>query len=681
MEGLLYKKLARLVIVLAIVTILLTACGTTDEPVQPVEPTTPQAEAATTAPVVGESLESAAGAPAAEPEGESIESAASSGPAPEQAAPTAAPAVELAPGEGLNLIFVQHARCDWDPYWCTVEDGIQQAARYMNVNATVRGPDRFDLDQVVALIDQAVAAQPDGLAVTIPDLQQLRAPIQRALDAGIPVVAYNSGSGPEADGLGYLTFLGSDETQGGYLSAIRLADAGATQGVCINHQVGHAGLDARCEGFLSAMDIYDLPAQVLAISDDPVESQALIADHFAANPGTDAVLTLGPNGARPFYAFVQGAGLAPGTLKHGTFDLDDEILARIGDATTLFAVDQQPFLQGYEAVQTLMLKARYGILPVLDVTPTGPSFVDANSIDFRADPNRPVNLAFVQHARCAQDPFWCTVEAGIQQAAHDTGVSVVIQGPEQFDIDQMVALVDQAVAARPDGLAVTNPDADRLRASIQQALDAGIPVLAYNAGAGPLVDNVEYLTYWGMDRFYQTEGGYQSGLALASVGGTRALCINHEAGQSSLDARCEGFANAMNERGIPVETLSIGKDPAQAQAAIAEYYSAHPDTDMMLTLGPAGATPFYNFVAAAGLSPETIKHGTFDLTKESAAHIRDGSSLFIIDQQPFLQGYGAVQTLMLELRYGIHPVLPVVPTGPVILDASNVDLVDDLLGE
>jgi simple sugar transport system substrate-binding protein len=659
----------------------LAACGATDQPPPQVEPTAAPAEAATAAPVGGESLESAAGAPGAEPAGESIESAAGSTPAPEQAAPTAAPAVELTPGEGLNLIFVQHALCSWDPFWCTVEDGIRQAAQYMNVNATVLGPDQFDLDQVAALIDQAVAAQPDGLAVTIPDLDRLREPIQRALDAGIPVVAYNSGSGREADGLDYLTFLGSDETQGGYLAALRLADAGATQGVCINHQPGHTGLTARCEGFLSAMDVYDLPAQVLATSRDPVESQTIIADFYAANPGTDAFLTLGPSGADPFYAFMQAAGLTPGSVKHGTFDLSDEIIARIKDGTTLYAVDQQPFLQGYNAVQTLMLKARYGIQPVLEVTPTGPGFVNASNVDFQADPNKPVNLAFVQHARCAQDPFWCTVEAGIEQAAQDVGVNVTIYGPEQFDIDQMAALIEQAASAQPDGLAVTIPNADRLRDPIQRALDGGAQVMAYNTGAGPLVDNIEYLTYLGMDRFYQTQGGYQSGIALAHGGGNRAVCINHEVGQSSLDARCEGFANAMNEQGIPVEVLDITKDAAQSQAVIAEYYNAHPDADLFLTLGPAGAAPFYDFLATAGLAPPAIKHGTFDLTKESAARIKDGSTLFVIDQQPFLQGYGSVQTLMLQLRYGIQPVLPVMPTGPVVIQAHNVDLVDDLLAE
>ena len=301
-------------------------------------------------------------------------------------------------GGELNLVFVQHALCPWDSFWCAVEDGIRQAAEDMHVRATILGPDQFDLDQVAALVDQAVASEPDGIAITIPDLERLREPIQHALDAGIPVVAYNSGAGPSADELDYMTYLGTDEYQGGYLGAIRLADAGGTKGVCINHQVGHTGLDARCEGFMSAVDVYGLPAETIGVGADPTEAQRIISDYYAANPDTDFFLTLGPGGAGPFYAFMEAQGLAPGDLKHGTFDLSEEISSHIEDGTTLFAIDQQPFLQGYGAVQTLMLKARYGIEPVLEVTPTGPSFVVASTIGFEPDSSLSVNLIFVQHA-------------------------------------------------------------------------------------------------------------------------------------------------------------------------------------------------------------------------------------------------------------------------------------------
>ena len=84
---------------------------------------------------------------------------------------------------------------------------------------------------------------------------------------------------------------------------------------------------------------------------------------------------------------------------------------------------------------------------------------------------------------------------------------------------------------------------------------------------------------------------------------------------------------------------------------------------------------------AAGLGAGDVTHGTFDLSPEIIAHIKDGTTMFGIDQQPFLQGYGAVQSLMLKIRYGISPALPVTPTGPGFVDMSNVEVVEKLAGE
>ena len=195
--------------------------------------------------------------------------------------------------------MVQHALCAWDSFWCTVEAGIKQAADDTNVNVTILGPDSFDLERVAQLIDQAVAAQPDGIGLTVTDADLFREPIQAALDAGIPVVAYNAGSGPLVDDIPYMTYLGQDEYQGGYLGGLKLAAEGGTKGVCINQQVGHTGLDARCNGFADAMAENGMEAEVLGISDDPAESQTIIADYYTANPDVDIFLTLGPNGRTP----------------------------------------------------------------------------------------------------------------------------------------------------------------------------------------------------------------------------------------------------------------------------------------------------------------------------------------------------------------------------------------------
>jgi len=300
-------------------------------------------------------------------------------PSAEEAEALLAPS-EPAKPEELNFILVQHALCAWDSFWCTVEQGIADAAEDMGVNVTVLGPDEFNLEKTATLIDQAVAAQPDGIALTVTDPVLFKQPIMRAINAGIPVLAYNAGSGPVVDGIPYLTYLGQDEYQGGYLGGLRLAAEGGTKGVCINQQVGHTGLDARCQGFVDALAEEDIPAEVLAIGDDPAESQTIIDDYFTANPDVDIVLTLGPNGATPFYAFLDAAGLGPDDVTHGTFDLNEEIVAAIENGTSMFGIDQQPFLQGYGAVMMLTLLNRQNIVPALPVTATGPGFVDKSNV-------------------------------------------------------------------------------------------------------------------------------------------------------------------------------------------------------------------------------------------------------------------------------------------------------------
>jgi len=284
----------------------------------------------------------------------------------------------------------------------------------------------------------------------------------------------------------------------------------------------------------------------------------------------------------------------------------------------------------------------------------------------------------VQHALCAWDAFWCTVEDGIKTAGKQMGVDVTILGPDKFDLEKVAQLIDQAVSAKPDGLAVTVTDADLFRAPLQRAIDAGIPVVAYNAGAGPIVDNIPYLTYLGQDEY---QGGYQGGRRLAADGGTKGVCINQQVGHTGLDKRCKGFTDALTEKGIPAEVLAISDDPAASQTVISDYYTANPDTNIFMTLGPNGANPFYAFYSQAGLSADKVKHGTFDLSPEIIAHIKDGVTMFGIDQQPFLQGYGAVMALMLKVRYGISPAMPVTATGPGFVDGTNVGVVEQLAGK
>lgn len=637
------KKVNLLFVLIMIAALLLAAC----QPAAPAEP-----------------AEAAEAAVAAEAE------------APAEAAAPAEPA-QPAGTEPLKFIMVQHALCAWDSFWCTVEDGIQTAAKQMGVEVTVLGPDKFDLEKTASLIDQAVAAQPDGIGLTVTDAVLFKEPIMKALEAGIPVIAYNAGKGPIGDGIPYMTFLGMDEYEGGYQSGTRMATAGATRGVCINHQVGHAGLDARCRGFVAAFTDKGLMAEVLGVKgEDAAQSTTTISDFYAANPDVDAFLTLGPSSANPFYAFVESD--QPASFKHITFDLSPEIEAKIKDGTTMSAIDQQPFLQGYGAVMYLALNKWYGITPALPVTATGPGFITADMIGKATEPDKPVKLLMVQHAMCAYDPYWCVVEKGMMEAAAHMGVDVTILGPDKFDLEKTAALIDQAVAAKPDGIGLVVTDNVLFKAPIMKAIDAGIPVVTYDTGLGPEKDGIPYMTFWGSEDYVQ---GYYGGLRMIDNGATNAVCINHQVGHSGLDARCKGMLDAFAEKGMKAEVLGVkGEDAAQVQTTISDFYTANPDVDAYLTLGPSGAEPFYAYVEAEGLEAGTFVHASFDISASGVKAIKDGVTSFVMDAQPYLIGYGTVMNLVLFNRYNITPATGISATGPGFVDKTNVEIVEKLAG-
>ncbi len=316
----------------------------------------------------------------------------------EEPAPEEEPAVEVeepAPEEEpvvvseddrppVNMYLVSHGSGAWDAFWVVVEQGNHDAARDLGVDLTLVTPPRFDPEQTASDIDRAVAANPDVLGVTVTDGVLYEEPLLRAIDAGIPVIAYNAADQrPEDQRIPYLTFIGQDEYTGGYEAGRRMIAAhdDAVRGVVVNQAVGHTGLDARANGFIDALAEDGIEAEVLAITEDPGPAVTTMGDYYASNPDVNLWLTLGPQGANPFYSFMESAGLQAGDIYHGTFDLGPEIVEKIKDGTSDFGIDQQPYVQGYQVVWWLAAIHRYGLMPPTAVTSTGPGFVDQTNIE------------------------------------------------------------------------------------------------------------------------------------------------------------------------------------------------------------------------------------------------------------------------------------------------------------
>lgn len=290
-------------------------------------------------------------------------------------APAGKPSPER-PAGGVRIAVVTHGQAS-SPFWAIVRNGVEAAARQMDVVVNYRAPDVYSLQRLAGMIDEAVASRPDGLVVSIPE-RGLAPAIRRAVKAGIPVVSINSGSDVSRS-LGVLTHVGQPEDRAGLEAGRRLVATGVRRALCVNQQIGNRGLDARCRGLASALRAAGGSARVLGVDDQSPQLPRRIAE--AVREGNvDGVLSLNATTGIAAVKGVERLGRGAGAVEVATFDLGPDVLRAVQQRRLLFAVDQQAYLQGYLPVVLLAERARYGLFPAHgDVLATGPNFVTARN--------------------------------------------------------------------------------------------------------------------------------------------------------------------------------------------------------------------------------------------------------------------------------------------------------------
>jgi simple sugar transport system substrate-binding protein len=279
----------------------------------------------------------------------------------------------------FRFVVVTHGQAS-DPFWSVAANGVDAAAEDMGVQVEYQAPETFDMVAMSELIDAAVASQPDGLVVSIPDADALGPSIEAAVDAGIPVISINSGSDVFAD-LGVLVHVGQTEFEAGQIAGERFAEEGVQNAICINQEVGNVALDLRCEGFFEGLG---QQGEVVPVDlNDPAGTTETVAGVLQQNPDLDGILTLGPTGATPTLEALNEAGML-GEVTFATFDLSPEVLQAILDGDMLFAIDQAQYLQGYLPIVFLTKYLETGAIPLGRedrVVMTGPQIVTAETAE------------------------------------------------------------------------------------------------------------------------------------------------------------------------------------------------------------------------------------------------------------------------------------------------------------
>ncbi|WP_381792513.1 sugar ABC transporter substrate-binding protein [Streptomyces niveus] len=260
---------------------------------------------------------------------------------------------------------------DGDTFWDIVQKGAEQAAVKDNINFLYAHSDEGQ--QQAQLVQSYIDKGVDGLIVTLAKPDAMKAVVAKATKAGIPVITVNSGS-EQSKQFGALTHIGQDESIAGEAVGDELDERGRKKALCVLHEQGNVGHEQRCAGAKKTFDgtMENLYVDGTNMPDVQASIEAKLQAGKDSDP-YDAVVTLGA----PFADTAVKAKETTGSeAEIDTFDLNEAVAGSLKAGRLGFAVDQQPYLQGYEAVDLLWLY-RYnadvlgGGLPVL----TGPQII------------------------------------------------------------------------------------------------------------------------------------------------------------------------------------------------------------------------------------------------------------------------------------------------------------------
>src|SRR5581483_10085705 len=253
-------------------------------------------------------------------------------------------------------------------------------------------------------------------------------------------------------------------------------------------------------------------------------------------------------------------------------------------------------------------------------------------------------FVFVNHV--TTNSFFVPTQYGIQDACALLGCDYQWTGSTTSNVTEMVAAFNTAIAAKADGIAVAITDPNAFNDPVARALDAGIPVVSYNADA-PASSNNKRLAYIGQDLY---QSGYNLGTRIASlVSGGLVPGFIATPGSLNIQPRIDGAKAAIQASGKPIQFVEIATsaDVNTELSRVEAYYLGHQDLKGMVAVDAGSTQGVSEVMEKYNLASKGIHAGGFDLLAKTLQEINAGNLDFTIDQQPYLQGFIPVLQLFL----------------------------------
>lgn len=287
-----------------------------------------------------------------------------------------------------------------------------------------------------------------------------------------------------------------------------------------------------------------------------------------------------------------------------------------------------------------------------------------------AEDEKPIRIAFVSGP--LYDSFFPPLYQGAQDAAKMLGVDLNYIPIDEHDIEASSARTMQvAIAQNPDAIVVGSFISSVVDPYIVKAVAAGIPVYVNQSGQ----DTWQKVGAFGFVGQIGPDAGVVAAEHLSKAGSKKVLCVINVPGNPYLQAICKGLNEEMTKLGGASENLELptadSTDQAKVSRNIGAYLQTHSDIDGIFTLNAAVATAASAALDSAGLTGK-VKVGTLEISKVALEQVKDGRIEFLINEQPYLDGYYGVLFAYHYVKFGLAPV-GMVHTGPSVVDKTNIE--------
>jgi ribose transport system substrate-binding protein len=593
--------------------------------------------------------------------------------------------------DGITIAFVPGVNPD--PFYVTMSAGVMQAATDWGVEIVQQDPESFNPTVQTPIIEALVARGDIDLLITAPtDSQQMIPVLQGVHDAGIPVITVDTfiGDGDYANGevTFPLSYIGSDNTEGGRIACNALADS-LTEGARIyiqNVRPGISTTDQRELGCVQAVEERGLELVGVDYNEnDATTAQQQTSARLEANPDIVGVFGTNTFGAQGVGAAVENAGLEE-AVEVVLFDAGVENVELLQNGVVTQLIAQKPYDMGYLAV-SLGVAHLNGYQSLPKRIPTGYAILTPENIEdpefnrfaYTNDVREPeariedFTVAFVPGVN--PDPFYITMSNGANAAADLLGVTLIQQDPESFNPTVQTPIIEALVARGDVDFLFTAPtDSQQMIPVLQGVVDAGIPLLTVDTFLGDgdyAAGEVTFpISYIGSEN---VEGGRIACNALADVleAGSQIYIQNVRPGISTTDQREQGCLQAAEERGLEVVGVDYNEnDATTAQQQTSARLEANPDIVGVFGTNTFGAQGVGAAVENAGLQ-DAVEVVLFDAGVENVELLNNGVVNQLIAQKPGDMGFFAVLSAMAYER-GVTSIPKRWETGYAVVTQDNV---------